>query len=1007
MTRCTFHENIEDVEVEGNLAYCLLSGEVQILDVSNPYSISTLGATTDFYGGNALCVSGNLIFTIGSTRFTIYNSTDPTNPTYVEHRWIPDSSGYDIAVSGDYVYIASTSGGLYVYNVSYPYLAPLVGTLDTISAFSVEIDGDMAFIADSNNDRIIVVDVSDVTSPKFIRQLRTTWDIGPSPFNIHVEGDYAYVAFDSDNDFAIFKIANTKSPTLEATEDSMDIANAVCVEGNYAFVADHFSKLYAIDITNPTMPTLAGSCNTPGPGYSVEVAGNYAFVACTTFGVVAINISTPSQPVLVDTCDTSGEARDLCIKGDYMYVADRDSGIQVIDISDVTSLTIVDTLNTPGAAFCIDVAGDVAFVADDQSVRVIDVTNPTSISSITSYAISGNCRGLTIEGDYLYCTNGVYGLLVLDITDPENPVFGGSVGVPGFVNHLAIQGDRVFIQSDNELAWVDINNPKIPIYLNRTTTLNGTSDIFVNGDYIYLANGYYGLKVMEVQQTLPRIFNGPGIAQSLPIFESTSETVTSATLTPIHSVSVNTSIIYSLSADNGVNWEVVTPGVEHVFTHQGKQLVWQAVLDTIDVLETPTLSNLTITYDTIMDSPVLTSPSDTTLTGNNQPTFEWDAVSGASDYLIQIDIASTFNTPSLFNVTVGDITYTPSSPLSDGVWYWRVASFDGEGILGSFSSFWTLEIESTVPAWVQIPENQDIELGSDFRYDLNVTDSSGISKWWLNDTAQFTIDSDGVITNDVSLSVGDYGIQVWVNDTLNNIQTDEFTVSVADTTAPTWDQVPTNQILECGEDFSYDLNATDLSGLGIWWLNDTVHFSVDTNGVISSIGVIPVGQYDVEVRAHDIYNNPCYGFFTVTVEDTLGPTWSTAPTDQVLEFGESLDYQLQVTDPSGIDHYECDDTVHFAIDFSGRLTNITPLAVGTYEITVTIYDPYDNELTDTFSIIVQEESTTTSSSTTDTTTSTTGDGQLMGTIFIVFIAGVAVVALIVIIFLIKSKSGGS
>jgi len=345
--------------------------------------------------------------------------------------------------------------------------------------------------------------------------------------------------------------------------------------------------------------------------------------------------------------------------------------------------------------------------------------------------------------------------------------------------------------------------------------------------------------------------------------------------------------------------------------------------------------------------------------------------------------------------------------LSDGTWLWRVASVDGDGELGSFSSYWTLDIETSAPTWVETPENKIVELGFDFRYDLNATDPSGISKWWINDTINFEIDVDGVIANIQPLSVGNYGLQVWANDTLNNIETDEFTLTVQDTTAPTWDQTQTDQLLECGEVFRYDLNATDLSGLGIWWLNDTVHFAIDDDGVITSSGIIPVDEYGLEVRAHDIYNNPCYGYFTVIVENTLGPTWISPLADHVLEFGEALDYQLQITDPSGIHDCECNDTIHFAIDSTGRLTNITPLAPGTYGISVTIYDPYSNELTGTFSVTVQEASTTTTSTTTSTDTTTSTGEQPMDIVFISLIIGVAAVAVIAIICLVRSKSGGS
>ena len=39
----------------------------------------------------------------------------------------------------------------------------------------------------------------------------------------------------------------------------------------------------------------------------------------------------------------------------------------------------------------------------------------------------------------------------------------------------------------------------------------------------------------------------------------------------------NNTIQFELSADNGANWEIVTPNVRHTFTNTGTQLKWRAV----------------------------------------------------------------------------------------------------------------------------------------------------------------------------------------------------------------------------------------------------------------------------------------------------------------------------------------------------------------------------------------------------------------------------------------------
>jgi hypothetical protein len=82
---------------------------------------------------------------------------------------------------------------------------------------------------------------------------------------------------------------------------------------------------------------------------------------------------------------------------------------------------------------------------------------------------------------------------------------------------------------------------------------------------------------------------------------------------------------------------------------------------------------------------------------------------------------------------------------------------------------------------------------------------------------------------------------------------------------PTWDQIPADQTLEFGVLFLYDVNASDLSGIDHYWINDTTNFQIDGNGIITNVGTLPAGIYPLEIRAYDPYNNFCI----VTIEITI------------------------------------------------------------------------------------------------------------------------------------------
>jgi len=148
------------------------------------------------------------------------------------------------------------------------------------------------------------------------------------------------------------------------------------------------------------------------------------------------------------------------------------------------------------------------------------------------------------------------------------------------------------------------------------------------------------------------------------------------------------------------------------------------------------------------------------------------------------------------------------------------------------------------------------------------------------------------------------------------------------------------------------LNATDLSGLDQWWINDTTHFHIDQNGLITNNTFLQVGTYVIQVWVSDLLDNVQTAIFTVRVQDTTPPVWIIPPTNQMLEYGEILNIQLEAWDLSGISRWDVNDTEHFTISQNGLLTAKIPLSPGTYHIAVSVQDPYSNTQTTTITVIV-------------------------------------------------------
>lgn len=94
-------------------------------------------------------------------------------------------------------------------------------------------------------------------------------------------------------------------------------------------------------------------------------------------------------------------------------------------------------------------------------------------------------------------------------------------------------------------------------------------------------------------------------------------------------------------------------------------------------------------------TPVLVSPTNGSTVADLTPTFDWDDVTDATSYTIQVDNNSNFSSPEATgNPTTS--TYTPGSNLVAGTYYWRVLASNSNGS-SSYSGAWTVTLTTPLP----------------------------------------------------------------------------------------------------------------------------------------------------------------------------------------------------------------------------------------------------------------------------------------------------------------------
>lgn len=194
-----------------------------------------------------------------------------------------------------------------------------------------------------------------------------------------------------------------------------------------------------------------------------------------------------------------GQASNMAISGNYVFLAE-DSGnyLNILNVSNPLSPYKTSSMNPPGAVVDVAVSGSYAYVAAaTQGLVVINISNPASPVTVGTVDTPSWAWSVTVEGNYAYIADGSSGLQVVDISNPALPVLAGSCILPDSADEVAVSGNYAYVGDYGGLGIIDISNPAAPVL---TAHHNGiwASAMKIRGNYVYMACGGSGLKIMDV-----------------------------------------------------------------------------------------------------------------------------------------------------------------------------------------------------------------------------------------------------------------------------------------------------------------------------------------------------------------------------------------------------------------------------------------------------------------------------------------------------------------------------
>jgi hypothetical protein len=408
-----------------------------------------------------------------------------------------------MALDGPNLYSIHSSDGLKIYDVSTPSAISAVGKMKLAGiGCGIGVSGAYAYVTLTDQMglfyKMSVVDISNPASPI----LRGSVDLLPSlsayTHDVIASGTYVYVA----NGFSglqIIDVSDPDAPSIAASFDTGGYANGLALSGGYAYIAVDVGGLLIADVSTPTSPTLVGGIPMPVSLCDVAVQSGYAYMAAGANGVKIVDVTDPTAPFLVTTVDTPGYAYGISASDQYAYIADGDEGLQAVDISDPANAFLCGSLWL-GSVRRIETSNTFAYVTGPEGLRIVDLLDAVNPSLVEIPPKLHYSRGVAVSGTHAYIGDGVYGgLQVADISIPSAPALVGNAPTSDEAVGVAVSGQYAYVADVmGGLLVFDISNPAAPILEGSVNIPSYAYDVAVVGSYAYVAAAYSGLLIIDV-----------------------------------------------------------------------------------------------------------------------------------------------------------------------------------------------------------------------------------------------------------------------------------------------------------------------------------------------------------------------------------------------------------------------------------------------------------------------------------------------------------------------------
>ena len=270
---------------------------------------------------------------------------------------------------------------------------------------NVAVSGNYAYVANSS-DGLRIFDVSNPTNPVCVGHT-TNHEYAQG---IAISGNRVFLA--TDHGLHIYDISDPAQPVSANKKYAGEFAFGVAVAGNFAYLANQDAGFSICDVSDPANPVIVGQTNNGGTAYGVAVSDKYAYLANSQDGLRIYDVSNPAKPINIGHIE--GYVLGVAVSTNLACLVG--SGLQIYDVSNPANPVSLAQTNNGGTTISVAMSGKYAYVANQMScVRIYDISSPahpTYFANTTTNAGPSPSVGVAISGDKVYLANGKDGLRI-------------------------------------------------------------------------------------------------------------------------------------------------------------------------------------------------------------------------------------------------------------------------------------------------------------------------------------------------------------------------------------------------------------------------------------------------------------------------------------------------------------------------------------------------------------------------------------------------------------------